>query len=405
MVTTVTSYTDSRNHAYAGEGYDGVVKLSVAGHYGTGVLLYDGKAILTAAHLFSTNATNATAANIQFETLTGTQTIAASRISVMPSYDATQGNDDLALVWLTGSAPLAANRYNLYRSSDEIGQTLTMVGYGIPGTGASGNLTSYAAPPVRLKASNQFDADIGTLKNALGSIMAWSPNAGTQLIADFDNGNTAQDALGHLINVAGTGLGQDEGLTSAGDSGGPAFLNGQIAGITSYTTRLSNGSKHPDIDSAANNSFGEIASWQRVSHYQQWIDQSLRAQYTNAPTKPSEVQKAVPEGNNSMTYAYFLLQFNGMRSDPSQTLSVNYATRDGTAQAGSDYIAASGKLMLYPGENQAVIPVEIVGDTSSEPNETFYLDVTNPDGGNFGEGVVKLTAMRTIVNDDGGIWG
>jgi len=60
--------------------------------------------------------------------------------------------------------------------------------------------------------------------------------------------------------------------------------------------------------------------------------------------------------------------------------------------------------VLYPNENQAVIPVEIIGDTSAEPNETFYLDVTNPVGGSFGDAVVKLTAMRTIVNDDGGVW-
>jgi hypothetical protein len=80
---------------------------------------------------------------------------------------------------------------------------------------------------------------------------------------------------------------------------------------------------------------------------------------------------------------------------------VDYTTRNGTAMAGSDYIAVSGKLNLYPGENQAVIPVEIVGDTISEPSETFYLDVFNPVGGSFGEGVVKLTAVRTILYDDG----
>lgn len=69
--------------------------------------------------------------------------------------------------------------------------------------------------------------------------------------------------------------------------------------------------------------------------------------------------------------------------------------------AGSDYIALVGTLNLYPGENQAVIPVEIMGDTTAEPSETFYLDVFNPVGGSFGEGVVKLTAVRTILFDDG----
>jgi hypothetical protein len=64
-------------------------------------------------------------------------------------------------------------------------------------------------------------------------------------------------------------------------------------------------------------------------------------------------------------------------------------------------LAVHGKLVLYPNENQAVIPVEVIGDTTPEPDETFYLDVTNPVGGSFGPGVVMLTAMRTIVTDDG----
>jgi len=397
MVTTVTSYADSRNRAYPGQGYDGVVRVSSGGYYGTGVLLYDGLAVLTAAHLF---ADPASGASVHFETSAGSQTLSASRIEVLPTYDPVQGNDDLALVWLSGSAPTEAQRYSLYRGDDEIGQTLTMVGYGLPGSGASGTLSSYDASPVRLKAGNQFDADAATLKSWLGAAMEWTPTPGTQLVADFDNGSTSHDALGRLIDWAGTGLGLDEGLISPGDSGGPAFLNGQVAGIASYTASLSRGNAYPDVDSETNSSFGEIAAWQRVSHYQQWIDQSLRAQYPNAPSTPEQVQKFVTEGNSGTTYAYFLLQFTGVRSDASQNLSVEYATRDGSAKAGSDYLAVAGTLLLYPGEDHAVIPVEIVGDSVPEPDETFYLDVTHPVGGSFGEGMVKLTAMRTIINDD-----
>ncbi|NMM37511.1 MAG: trypsin-like serine protease [Glaciimonas sp.] len=400
MVTTVTSYTDSRNRAYSGQGFDGVVRVSYGSYYGTGVLLYDGLAVLTAAHLFANPISDG--ASVHFETTAGSQTLSASRVTVLPDYDPIQGNNDLALVWLSGSAPATANRYSLYRSSDEIGQTLTMVGYGLPGTGDSGTLNSYSGSPIRLKASNQFDADAATLKSTLGPAMGWTPTAGTQLVADFDNGSASRDALGRLINRVDTGLGQNEGMIAPGDSGGPAFIKGQVAGIASYIASLSRGNVHPDIDGVINSSFGEIGAWQRVSHYQQWIDQSLRAQYPNAPSKPEQVHKSVVEGNSGTTYGYFLLQFTGVRSDPNQSLSVDYATRDGSAKAGSDYLAVSGTLVLYPGENQAVIPVEIVGDTIPEPDETFYLDVTNPVGGSFGAGVVKLTAMRTIVNDDGG---
>ena len=397
MVSTVTSYTDGRNRAYTGEGYDGVVRVSVAGYYGTGVLLYDGRAIVTAAHLFSHGST---AANVYFETTAGAQTIASSKVSVLSSYDSINTNNDLAIVWLSSSAPTAAERYTLYRDSNEIGQTLTMVGYGQVSTGASGISTTYSAAPIRQKAFNTFDADAATLKAALGSIMSWTPTAGTQLVVDFDSGSTAQDALGLLINHPGLGLGQNEGSISSGDSGGPAFINGKVAGIASYITSLSQGSVHPDIDSTLDSSFGEIAAWQRVGAFQQWIDQSLRANYFDAPTKPEDVKQTVVEGSSGTVNAYFLLQFTGMRSDSNQILSVDYTTRNGTATAGQDYVTTAGKLMLYPNENQAVIAVEIIGDKTPEANEVFYLDVTNPVGGTFAAGVLMLTGMRTIVNDD-----
>ena len=399
MVSTVTSYTDTRNRALTGQGYDGVVMVSVGGYYGTGVLLYDGQAVLTAAHLFSHGSSLTT---VQFQTTAGTESQTTSNVSVLSSYDAVNTNNDLAIVWLNGHAPLAANRYELYRSSDEIGQTLTMVGYGEPGTGTAGVSTTYAAAPIRQKANNTFDADAADLKTKLGSIVGWNPTPGTQLIADFDNGSTAQDALGRLIGKSGLGLGSNEGIITPGDSGGPAFLNGKVAGIASYITSLSQGTVHPDINTTANDSsYGEIGAWQRVSAYQQTLDQAIRAHYTNAPTTPAQVQTSVVEGNSGVTDAYFLLQFTGMRTDPTKILSVDYATRDGTATAGQDYIAVKGTLNIYPNETQAVIAVEIIGDKVVEPNETFYLDVTNPVGGSFGAGVVTLTGMRTIVNDDG----
>lgn len=399
MVTTVTTYTDSRNRAAIGEGYDGVVRVSIAGYYGTGVLLYDGRAILTAAHLLS----GSSDIRVSFETSAGSETQSAGQVLLHPNYDSVNDNNDLAIVWLNGAAPKSAERYSLYRDSDEIGQMVNLVGYGVPGTGSAGQLDNYSGSPLRLKAGNQFDADVGTLKNSLGLVIGWTPTAGTQLIADFDDGTTSHDALGRLINLPGMGLGLNEGLISPGDSGGPAFINGQVAGIASYTASLSYGGIDPDIDAVRNSSFGEVAAWQRLSHYQQWIDQSLRANYANAPKTPAEVKKDVAEGNAETSTVYFLLQFTGLRSDPNQTLSVDYITRDGTAKAAQDYLGVSGTLKLYPNETQAVIPVEIVGDTTPEADETFYLDVTNPVGGSFGEGVIRLTAIRTIVDDDAGV--
>lgn len=398
MVSTVTAYTDIRNRALTGVGYDGVVRVSAGGYYGTGVLLYDGRAVLTAAHLFTGQQSSAT---VHFETAAGKLEKVSRRVLIEPHYDPANSNSDLALVWLSGSAPLAADRYQLYRSSDEVGQTMTFVGYGRPGTGGAGVLPSYSGEPVRQKASNVFDADMSELKTQFASGMGWTPLPASQLATDFDDGTAARDALGQFLNLKETGLGQSEGLITTGDSGGPAFIQGRVAGIASYSASLSQGDAKPDADGLVNSTFGEIAAWQRVSYYQQWVDQSLRAAYPNAPTKPEDVKKQVPEGISGTSYTYFLLQFTGVRSSPDQILSVDYATRDGTAVKGQDYVYVSGTLKLYPGEVQAVMAVEIIGDTRPEADEVFYMDVTNPVGGSFGPGGVTLTAMRTILNDDG----
>lgn len=380
-------------------GYDGVVRVSYGGFYASGVLLYDGRAVLTAAHLF---AKQAGAPMVFFETSSGKQGVTASGFLLHPGHDK-QGNNDLALVWLSSAAPRSADRYNIYRDNDEIGKVFSFSGYGRTGSGLAGVDASgpSGSETPRLKASNQFDAEGAVLKSFLGEAMLWTPQAGTQLIADFDNGLIDNDALGRLMGRHDLGQGLSEGLIASGDSGGPAFINGKVAGIASYTANLNLGSIAPDLDGQPNSSFGELAAWQRVSFYQPWIDQNIRAQYPNAPTRVEDVKTRVAEGNSGTSYAYFLLQFTGVRSDATLVLSVDYTTRDGTAVAGSDYLAVSGRLNLYPNENQAVIAVEILGDDQAEADETFYMDVFNPVGGSFGPGVVTLTAMRTILNDDG----
>ena len=398
MVTTVTSYTEARNRALIGGGYDGVVRVVAGSFYGSGVLLYNGQAVLTAAHLF---ASESTATSVLFETNSGTQTVPSKKVLINPDYNSTSSTHDLALVWLSGAAPISAERYELYRSNDEINKTFTMVGYGRPGSGNTGDLSSPPNPPLRLLAKNQFDTDISSLLPFFSSTPAWAAISNKQLVADFDNGASAHDALGLLALRTGLGLGLDEGLIAPGDSGGPAFIGNKIAGIATYTADLESTFHHPDIDKISNSSFGELGVWERVSAHQQWIDQNLRAQATNAPKTLAAVQKTVVEGNSGTTFAYFWIQLSGPALKDRDVLSVDYKTRDGTAKAGQDYVAVQGRLNLYSTEDHAVVAVEILGDYLPEPSETFELEISNPLGAAFQNGQVVLTAIRTILNDDG----
>ena len=402
MVTTVSSYTETRNRALMGDGYDGVVRVVVGNMYGTGVLLFDGKAVLTAAHLFNGSAGSA---RVIFESRNGVDNLSSSQVVIHPDYNITNNNSDLALVWLSQDAPVAAERFGIYRAANEVGQTFTMVGYGTPGSGSSGTLSNFNEAPVRVKANNQFDTDIAPLDRFFSESGQWEANKGKQLVADFDNGLGLNDALSILVGINGLGLGSSEGLISKGDSGGPAFIGNLVAGIASYTGRLTTSGAVPDIDNTGNSSFGEVAVWQRVSVYQQWIDQALRMRYESPPASQAAVQKTVTEGNSGTSPVYFWVQLNGYRFDPNLIVSVDYKTRNGSALAGQDYLATQGTLKIYPNENHALVLVEIIADTTPEADETFYLDVFNPINAGFGGGAVQLTAMRTIVNDDGWFWG
>lgn len=421
MVATVTDYTELKNRALIGSGYDGVVRVVANGYYGTGTLLFGGQAVITAAHLFlRPEGLSFANTSVLFETMSGAQSIAASDVWVHPGYDGSDSLNDLALVWLNQNAPATAERFGLYRGQDEMSQTFTMVGYGVPGLGETGVLSNFNQTPVRVIAQNQFDVDTASLGSYFSTTGAWESIRGKQLAADFDNGLANNDALGVMAQSKGLGLGELEGLITPGDSGGPAFINGLLAGIASFSARLSYqlspnildgttsigqaASVSPDLDSQANSSYGEVASWQRVSAYQQWIDQSLRAHDTLAPKSLSQVQKSTPEGDSGTSLVYFWVQLNGTSLDPNKTVSLDYQTRSGTALLGEDFLESKGTLKLYPGEDHALVAVEILGDMQPEDDEYFYLDVLNPVGAGFEGGLVKLTAIRTIVSDDGWIF-
>ncbi|MBK9983805.1 MAG: T9SS type A sorting domain-containing protein, partial [Saprospiraceae bacterium] len=82
----------------------------------------------------------------------------------------------------------------------------------------------------------------------------------------------------------------------------------------------------------------------------------------------------------------------------------NFATANGTATAGSDYVANSGTITLTPGQTTATVTVVINGDCTIEPNEIFtvVLSALNANGRNitFSPAGATLAGTGTIINED-----
>jgi hypothetical protein len=106
----------------------------------------------------------------------------------------------------------------------------------------------------------------------------------------------------------------------------------------------------------------------------------------------NSVSKA--EGKSGTTAITFTV---GLSSASGRSVTVNYATANGTARAGTDYTSKSGTLTFAPGETVMTITVPVKGDSTKEADETFFVDLFGASD-NALIGVARGTG--TILDDD-----
>jgi aryl-phospho-beta-D-glucosidase BglC (GH1 family) len=102
------------------------------------------------------------------------------------------------------------------------------------------------------------------------------------------------------------------------------------------------------------------------------------------------IESPVP-GGPAAAVATFSVTLSAPSSTP---VTVNYATADGTAIRGKDYVATTGTLSFAPGVTQMIIDVAILGGTANLPDQTFYLDLSQAVGGTIADGVAIGTIHR-----------
>ena len=80
----------------------------------------------------------------------------------------------------------------------------------------------------------------------------------------------------------------------------------------------------------------------------------------------------------------------------SQTVTVTFTTANGTALSGSDYKAKNGTITFTPGQKSKTVSITVMGDVADEPNETFFVNLTNP----VNATIADAQGVGTITNDD-----
>ncbi|MFG6448294.1 trypsin-like serine protease [Roseateles sp. BYS180W] len=262
----------------------------------SGTLLGGGQYVLTAAHC----ADNFNVMSVQFGVYNNVAkvTSAVEQAYVHPKWDGSLGTGaDIAIIKL--SAPVSNIQGFNISTTNDLGKTMLITGYGSTTTGSSQSGSNWNDWGWGHWAYN--DADVsGRQLDA-----AWDPGNsytyfGEEYLFDFDNGTQTNNALARVGEQFGvnwdsnTGQGANEGLIAGGDSGGADFVwNGTewlISGVHSYgyyslctsagvtpTCDTSVGAGGANGDWGNNTSFGDVSGSTAVYAQAEWINSVINA--------------------------------------------------------------------------------------------------------------------------------
>lgn len=188
--------------------------------------------------------------------------------------------------------------------------------------------------------------------------------------------------------TAGAWLPTNVGVDETFSSPAPAQPYGTALSVFNGLSPAGSWSLYVYDDS--NQDSGSIASGWRLN----LVTQGAATCCSNNPPPALTLDDAgVTEGNTGSAAMQFPLRL----SRPSaQTVTVNYATANGSALAGADYAATNGTAQFSPGQTNQSIRVDVLGDLAFEGAENFTVTLTAP----VNATLARAAATGTILDDD-----
>jgi len=182
------------------------------------------------------------------------QYVKAKRITCYPDYQNSKDySNDIAIIELEHPINKARSIF-INVKPDEIGDTITGIGYGASGPGNSTSIVQ--GYNIKLAGQNIIDSTGGIKRN----------NLATKLFADFD----CPDGYANINKMGSKNALPLEYGTQGGDSGGPIFRrkNNRLELIGVLTGN--DGAIPKNL--AQNGYYGQMDSWTRLSAYSDWIN-------------------------------------------------------------------------------------------------------------------------------------
>jgi chitinase len=113
------------------------------------------------------------------------------------------------------------------------------------------------------------------------------------------------------------------------------------------------------------------------------------------PPQATVLAASAAEGDSGTVMMNFTMRLSAATTAP---VTFKYSTANGTAVAGTDYQATSGSVVVPAGATTAQVPVAVLGNTATQANRTFTLQLTAATNGLRS----NTAATGTILDDDGG---
>ena len=279
----------------------------------------------------------------------GGRTYHTERVFVHPGYTGNVGNDssdDLGIYKLSeavvGIAPIP-----LFRGTPQVGQILTLVGFGGGGTGTTGSNGDFG---IKRVGTTPIDEVSRTL-------ISWN----------FDNNS--------------------ESNTAPGDSGGPAFLT--VNGVLSLAGVTSGGD-------SATAGIGDHSFDTRVDAYASWIDSIVGTASTLATVgiTATDANAAETLGTQTANNGTFTITRTGSTV---AALTVSLAVT-GTATNGSDYNRLPTTVTIPVGQTSTTLTLTPIDDTLTEGNETATITLSNSSADIVD--ATKTSGTVTIADND-----